>query len=92
VEQSAKPGAEERWFMAITAISTSRQWRTKYPLPNMADLAPRLDSCTIFSKLDLQQGYLQVPVATADIGKTAIITPFSLFEFVRMPLACAMLA
>jgi cleavage and polyadenylation specificity factor subunit 1 len=57
----------------------------KYPLPNMADLAARLDGCTIFSKLDLRKGYLQVPVAPANIAKTAIITPFGLFEFLRMP-------
>jgi hypothetical protein len=55
----------------------------KYPLPNMGDLAARLDGCTIFSKLDLQKGYLQVPVA-ADVPKTAIITIFGLFEFVRI--------
>jgi hypothetical protein len=43
----------------------------KYPLPNMADLAARLDSCTVFSKLGLRKGYLQVPVAAADVPKTA---------------------
>jgi hypothetical protein len=57
----------------------------KYPLPNMADLLARLDGCTVFSKLDLKKEYLQVPVATADVAKTAIIMPFGLFEFVRMP-------
>jgi hypothetical protein len=57
----------------------------KYPLPNMADLAARLDGCHFFSKLDLRKGYLRVPVAAADIPKTAIITPFGLFEFLRMP-------
>ncbi len=57
----------------------------KYPLPNMADLVARLSGCAIFSKLDLKKGYLQVPVAAADVAKTAIITPFGLFEFVRMP-------
>ncbi len=50
----------------------------------MADLAARLDSCRVFSKLDLQKVYLQVPVA-AEVAKTAIITPFGLFEFLRMP-------
>jgi Reverse transcriptase (RNA-dependent DNA polymerase) len=39
----------------------------------------------VFSKLDLQKGYLQVPVNEADIPKTAIITPFGLFELMRMP-------
>jgi Reverse transcriptase (RNA-dependent DNA polymerase) len=51
----------------------------------MGDLSSRLDSCVIFSKLDLQKGYYQVPVAAADVPKTAVITPFGLFEFVRMP-------
>jgi hypothetical protein len=57
----------------------------KYPLPNMADLAARLTSGTIFSKLDLKKGYFQVSVDAANVAKTAIITPFGLFEFVRMP-------
>jgi hypothetical protein len=56
-----------------------------YPLPNMADCAARLDVCRFFSKIDLQKGYLQVPVAAADVQKTAVITPFGLFEFIRMP-------
>jgi hypothetical protein len=57
----------------------------RYPLPNMADLAAPLAGCTVFSKLDLKKGYLQVPVPAGDVPKTAIITPFGLFEFVRMP-------
>jgi hypothetical protein len=57
----------------------------KYPLPNMADLAARLDGCKIFSKLDLRKGYLQVPLAAEDVAKTAIIMPFGLFEFTCMP-------
>jgi hypothetical protein len=35
----------------------------KYPLPNMGDLTSRLEGCSFFTKLDLQKGYLQVPVA-----------------------------
>jgi hypothetical protein len=40
----------------------------------MVDCSARLDGCTWFTKIDLQKGYLQVPVAAADISKTAIIT------------------
>jgi hypothetical protein len=52
----------------------------------MVELAGRIDSCTIFSKLDLQKGYFQVPIAAAVVIKTAFITRFSLFKFLHMPL------
>ena len=56
-----------------------------YPQPHMEDLSARLAGMKIFSKLDLRKGYYQVPVAAKDVKKTAVITPFSLFEFRRMP-------
>jgi RNase H-like domain found in reverse transcriptase/Reverse transcriptase (RNA-dependent DNA polymerase) len=51
----------------------------------MGNLAGRLDGCMIFSKLDLQKGFFQVPVAAAVVAKTAVITPSGLFEFLRKP-------
>ncbi len=56
-----------------------------YPLPNMLDFADRLSGCRVFSKIDLRKGYWQVPVRPEDRQKTAVITPFGLFEFLRMP-------
>ncbi len=41
--------------------------------------------CTVFSKIDFVKGYHQILVATKDITKTAIITPFSLFEYLFTP-------
>jgi Reverse transcriptase (RNA-dependent DNA polymerase) len=57
----------------------------RYPLPNMADLSAQLTGCSFFTKIDLQKDYLQVLVAVEDIPKTAVITPFGLFEFLRTP-------
>jgi len=56
-----------------------------YPLPNMLDFADRLHGCQVFSKIDLRKGYWQVPVREEDVQKTAVATPFGLFEFLRMP-------
>jgi cleavage and polyadenylation specificity factor subunit 1 len=51
----------------------------------MMDFAAKAEGCTVFSKIDLRKGYFQIPMHSADIEKTAITTPFGLFEFTRMP-------
>ncbi len=55
-----------------------------YPLLNMMDFAAKMSGCCIFSKVDLRKGYHQIPMHARDIAKMAFITPFSLYEFLRM--------
>ena len=57
----------------------------RYPVPRIQDFTAQLAGCVIFSKVDLVRGYNQIPVRPKDIPKTAVITPFGLFEFLCMP-------
>ena len=52
---------------------------------HIQDFTAHLAGAAVFSKVDLVRGYHQVPVRPQDVPKTAVITPFGLFEFLRMP-------
>lgn len=53
----------------------------RYPIPRIQDFTYQLHGKKIFSKLDLKMAYYWIPISREDAEKTAIITPFGLFEF-----------
>lgn len=56
----------------------------RYAVPNLLDFTNILEATTIYSTLDIRQAYHLIPVAEEDIPKTAILTPFGLYEFTKM--------
>ena len=56
-----------------------------YCIPLVTDIVDRVADCQYLSKLDLNQGFHQVPLAEDVQMKTAIITPFGKFQFTTMP-------
>jgi hypothetical protein len=53
----------------------------RYPVRHLHDYSHQLSGCRFFSKIDVLRAYNQIPVHHDDIQKTAITTPFGLFEF-----------
>lgn len=56
----------------------------RYPIPYLQDFVNNLHGKEHFSKIDLKKAFHQVPVEPADIPKTALTTPFGLYEFKYM--------
>ena len=64
-----------------------RSRKDSYPLPLVDKVQNRLAGCTVFSTLDLQSGFWQIPVKLEDREKTAFCpgAGLGLYQFCRMP-------
>lgn len=60
--------------------------KDNYIPPRIDDLLARIPSDCIFSKLDLQKAFFQIPLDANSRKKTAVITPFGLYEYAVMPM------
>jgi Reverse transcriptase (RNA-dependent DNA polymerase)/Retroviral aspartyl protease len=59
--------------------------KDSYPLPRMDECLDSLGEAGIFTTLDCNSGYWQIPVAPEDRDKTAFVSHEGLYRFIRMP-------
>jgi Reverse transcriptase (RNA-dependent DNA polymerase) len=79
-----KPDGSTRicvYYRRLNAITV----RDSYPLPRMHESIDSLGDARIFSTLDCNAEYWQIPVAKEDIPKTTFTSHEGIFWFLRMP-------
>jgi len=59
--------------------------RDVYPLPRMDDCIDFLGGAKVFSTLDCNSGYWQIPVADEDRDKTAFVCHEGAYRYIRLP-------
>ena len=58
-------------------------------MPKVKDIFSKLNEATYFTTLDLHTGYYHIPLDKPSIPKTAFISPFRKFEYVKVPFGLA---
>ena len=59
--------------------------REFYPLPKIEETLAQLSGATVFSKLDANSGFWQIPLARKSRLLTTFITPFGRYYFNKLP-------
>ena len=83
-----KPNGTLRMCIDYRALNKATI-KNKWPIPRIDTLLDQLQGATIFSAIDLQQGYYQLRIDKADCAKTAFVTPLGLYELKVLPFGLA---
>lgn len=76
-DSTVRPVGDYRKLNSVTEFDS-------YPIPYLQDFAHSLHGKTVFSKVDIFKAFHQIPIAEADIPKTAVTTPWGLYEYTHL--------
>ena len=79
-----KPNGQVRICVDLTQLNKS-VCRERYLLPAVEQILSQLAGATVFSKLDANSGFWQIPLAPESTLLTTFITPFGRYCFHRLP-------
>lgn len=80
----SKPDGSTRTCFDARGLNSITK-RDAYTLPRADDLMSRFHGAKFFTTYDAAAGWWQVPLDESSIEKTAFLTKFGLFEFLKMP-------
>jgi len=79
-----KPNGEVRICVDLKKLNQAVQ-RERYVIPTIDDIIHELRGSSVFSKLDAQAGFWQLPLDPETSKLTTFITPFGRFYMKRLP-------
>lgn len=83
-----KKSGDPRICIDLTKLNESVR-REKYILPSVEQTLGLLAGASVFSKLDANMGFWQIPLAEQSAKLTTFITPFGRYYFNRLPFGIA---
>ncbi|GFU72432.1 retrovirus-related Pol polyprotein from transposon opus, partial [Trichonephila clavipes] len=76
-DSTVRPVGDYRQLNSVTEFDS-------YPMPYLNDFAHALHGKRKFSKIDIFKTFHQIPIAECDIPKTAVTTPWGLYEYTHL--------
>ena len=79
-----KPNGRVRICVDLKRLNASVK-REHFPLPTVEDTLSKVADSSLFSTIDANSGFWQIPLAESASKLTTFITPHGRFRFLRMP-------